>query len=213
MSEAFEERRRKLVKALKIKSPEIKKAFLAVPREHFFPNQAIKLAYSDDAFPIGFGQTISQPSTIQAMLEMLDVKEGQKVLEVGSGSGYVLALLAELVGNTGTVLGIEVEAELEKQAGKRLAALGYKVESKVGDGTLGWEEKSPFDRILVSAGTHRVPEKLLGQLKEGGKIVLPLGGRFSQHLALIQKQGGKLVKTENRCCYVFVPLKAEYSFH
>jgi len=204
---SFEEQRKHLVKSMSLKNEEIEKAFLEVKRENFFPQDYKASSYVDNAFPIGFGQTISQPSTIAIMLEMLDVKEGQKVLEVGSGSGYVAALLSELVGKKGKVFAVELLHELHQTATKILAELGCKnVELSCGDGTLGWGKGEKFDRIIVSAACGKIPKALIEQLNEKGKLLAPVGGRFSQELTLLKKEKGKAFEMAKRCCFVFVPL-------
>ncbi len=194
-----------------LKSSSVKQAFLAVPREKFFPKEMSGYAYSDSAFPIGFGQTISQPSTIAVMLEMLAVPEGSRVLEVGAGSGYVAALLSELVGEKGRVFGIELVHELHQRAVRTLVELGYEnIQLRCSNGTLGWKEEAPFDRVLISAACSSVPEPLVEQLREGGKLVAPVGGSFSQEMVLVEKQKGKAVEKARQCCFVFVPLKGKY---
>ena len=197
MAEDFSSQRKRLVEEMKrgsaVKSESVEKAFLAVKRELFFSEESNHYAYADAAFPIGLGQTISQPSTIAAMLEALDANPGQSVLEIGSGSGYVLALLSELVGGKGSVFAIELLRELHQKAAKTVALLTYRnIFMKCGDGTLGWEEKAPFDRILVSAACEEIPKPLAEQLREGGKIVAPLGNKFTQELVCMQKQKSAL---------------------
>lgn len=210
MNNGFAEQRKNLVSRMRLKNREIKKALLSVQREKFFPEPIRANAYADTAFPIGFGQTISQPSTIAAMLELLSAEKGNKVLEVGAGSGYVAALLSELVGNAGNVFGIELLFELQQKAMKTLSKLGYKnIELKTGDGAQGWKEKAPFDRILISAACPQVPQALIEQLSEGGKLVAPIGGAFSQELVLLQKEKGKVSEKARKCCYMFVPLKGK----
>ncbi len=209
--EAFAEQRKQLVQAMNLHSKSVEKAFLSVKREQFFPAELKQYAYADSAFPIGFGQTISQPSTIAIMLEMLSVKPGDRLLEVGGGSGYVAALLSELVGVKGKVFAIELVCELQQRATKTLTQLGYKkVEMRCGDGTLGWREEAPFDCILISAACRQVPKPLTEQLKEGGKLVAPVGGRFTQEMVLLQKEKGKSVEKDSKCCFVFVPLKGKF---
>lgn len=206
----FKEQRKQLVQGMRLKDKAVESGFLAVERELFFPQEIKRHAYADSAFPIGFGQTISQPSTIAIMLEMLDVKKGSRVLEVGAGSGYVAALLSRLVGSKGRVFGLELVHELHHQAVKLLAELGYEnIFLKCGDGCSGWKEEAEFDRILVSAACSSVPKPLVEQLQEGGKLVAPVGGSFSQEMVLLQKEKGKAVEKRRRCCFVFVPLKGK----
>ncbi len=207
---SFEEKRKTLVQSLPIKEAGIKKAFLSTPRENFFPESLQNLSYEDSAFPICLGQTISQPTTILIMLEMLDPERGQRVLEIGSGSGYVLALLSKIVGEKGHVFGVELLTELEQKAKRRLAEIGCKnVSLKAGNGTQGWKDFAPFDRVLVSAACKNVPRPLIEQLKESGKLVAPLGGCLSQEMVLLEKKNGKAVEREKKCCFVFVPLKGK----
>ncbi len=208
----FEEQRRKLVKSMRLHNKAVEKAFLAVNRQEFFLPAMTHHSYVDSAFPIGFGQTISQPITIAIMLEMLDVRPGNSVLEVGSGSGYVLALLSKLAGEKGKVYGVELLHELEQKAKKKLLELGYKnVFMRCGDGTLGWKEKAKFDRILVSAACKQIPKPLTEQLGEKGKVVAPVGSRLYSEIVLFEKEKGKLVERERKCCFAFVPLKGKFS--
>ncbi len=197
-----------------IKSDSVKNAFLNVKRETFMPSHLQQSAYSDEALPIGFGQTISQPSTIAAMLELLQIQEGNKVLEIGAGSAYVLALLSELTGKKGKVYGIEILPELKQRAEQTLRKCNYKnIKLKVGDGTLGWKEKAPFDRILLSAACPYVPKPLIGQLAENGRIVAPVGDKYTQMMNIIKKIKGHIIKEEFLEGYfAFVPLRGEYGW-
>jgi len=178
-------------------------ALLKVPRHEFVQDALKERAYDDYPLPVGEGQTISQPYMVALMTEALDLGGGERVLEVGTGSGYQTAVLAELVKGVFSVERIEL---LAKQARALLDRLGYAhVLVKVGDGTLGWKEYSPFDRILVTAGSPNVPPSLLEQLKEGGKLVIPLGDTHSQVLTLVEKRNGKEVRN-TLCGCTFVPL-------
>lgn len=212
----FHTQRKQLVEYISpsIKSPEIKKAFLEVHRENFLPEQYKKYSYYDESVQIGFGQTISQPTTIAHMLELLDAKPGMKVLEVGSGSGYVIALLSKLAGAQGKVFGIEFLKELKEQAEQNLKkekVLNF--ELKQGDGAQGWEENSPFDRILISCACPFIPKKLFDQLKEGGKIVAPVGDPNAQTLEILEKAKGRpFKKTYEGGMFVFVPMKGKEGF-
>lgn len=212
-SKDLENKRIQLVHYLKksdaINSALIEKAFLKVKRELFMPSNLIEYAYSDNAFPIGFNQTISQPYTIAVMLGLLNAREGMKVLEVGSGSGYVCALLSEIVGPKGKVYGIELVEGLFEQAKENLKLQGCNnAELFFGDGTKGLSERMPFERILVSAACGFVPEPLIEQLSEGGRIVAPVGDHWSQQLQLAEKTEGKISKSFPLPGYfVFVPLK------
>jgi protein-L-isoaspartate(D-aspartate) O-methyltransferase len=186
-------------------SKPILSAFSKVKREGFVPESLKERAYDDTALPIGKGQTISQPYTIALMLKMLDLKKGQKVLEVGSGCGYALALLSEVLGRKGRALGIEIIPELFK---KSKTNLGRYVNAKTfnRNGNLGLEEEAPFDRILVSARTEKIPNSLVSQLKETGIIVAPIGSSYAQSLIAFRKEMGKLRVIEEIPGFAFVPL-------
>lgn len=187
------------------------KAFRKVEREKFVPDKNKKYAYEDGAQLIAAGQTISQPYIVAVMLEALEIKESDKVLEIGTGSGYAAALLAEIAAEVYTIERIE---ELALTARKVLSNLDYQnVKVKLGDGSLGWEENAPYDSILVSAAAPYVPEKLVEQLATGGKIVLPVGKRnkVQQLKQLTKKFNGKIKEKELE--YVrFVPLIGEDSW-
>jgi len=178
-------------------------ALLKVPRHEFVQGALKERAYEDYPLPIGEGQTISQPYMVAVMTEALDLAGGEKVLEVGTGSGYQTAVLAELVTQVFSVERLEL---LAKQARALLDRLGYAhALVKVGDGTVGWKEYSPFDRILVTAGSPDVPPALFEQLKEGGKLVIPVGDSCSQVLTVIEKRKGKGMR-HHLCGCTFVPL-------
>ena len=192
------------IKNRKIDDSEILEAFKAVPRHEFVPEEYQNLAYADRPLPIGNNQTISQPYIIAAMLVRLDLDDDAKVLEVGSGCGYVLAILSQIVAQ---VYGIERQSALVERSQRRVNQLGYdNVEIKYGDGKLGWAEKSPFDAIIVSAATSEVPEKLLEQLRIGGRIILPLGNSFSQQLVLYHKKADEKFDKKKLEPVRFVPL-------
>ena len=192
-----------------IEDPGVINAFLKVERHKFIPEAMRNSAYADYPVPIGEGQTISQPYIVALMSECLDLSGDEKVLEVGTGSGYQTAILAELAGNVYT---LERFPGLAKRAETILRNLGYSgVKIKVGDGTLGWPEEAPFSRIIVTAAAPEVPPPLLEQLSEGGKMVLPLGETFSQMLTVIEKEEGRIRK-EPICGCVFVPLIGEYGY-
>jgi protein-L-isoaspartate(D-aspartate) O-methyltransferase len=174
-----------------------------VPRHEFIPEIARQNAYQDRPLPIGEGQTISQPYIVAAMLEHLALKVTDRILEVGTGSGYVTALLSLLVAE---VYSVERHAQLAAAAENTLHRLGYRnMHIKVGDGSQGWAEYAPFDAILVSAATAEVPPALFAQLREGGRMMVPIGPSTSQELQLIRKTGGEPeVKILEGCR--FVPL-------
>lgn len=186
--------------------PRVVVAMGKVPRHRFLPRQDQRQGYEDRPVPIGFGQTISQPYIVAYMTEQLQVQPGLKVLEVGTGSGYQAALLAEMGAR---VFSVERIVELAEDARRRLRELGFwKVEIRVGDGAKGWPEEAPFERIVVAACAPRVPETLVQQLAEGGRMVIPLGEAFSQTLTLVERWPDR-VRTEVLCGCVFVPLVEE----
>ncbi|MGB8991853.1 MAG: protein-L-isoaspartate(D-aspartate) O-methyltransferase [Desulfobaccales bacterium] len=187
-----------------ITDPRVLIAMGKVPRHRFVPEALASQAYADHPLPIGSGQTISQPYIVALMTQWAAVKPGDKVLEVGTGSGYQAAVLAEL---TDRVFSIELLPELARQAAARLKNLGYgQVRVRCGDGYLGWPEAAPFDAILVTAAAPRVPPALEQQLKEGGRLVIPLETLFGgQSLIRWRKVQGKLVE-EASLPVRFVPL-------
>ena len=164
--------------------PALRRALLEVPRHLFVPAQLMVAAYQDTPLPIGFDKTLSQPFIGALMLQMLAVGPGQKVLEVGTGLGYQAALVAELGAD---LFSVEIVEEFAEAARLRLAAIDYDVEVRVGDGSRGWAEHAPFDRMLVTAATKEVPSALIDQLAPGGRIVIPLGNEEVQQLTLIDK--------------------------
>lgn len=177
------------------------------PRELFVPENMRDRAYSDSPLPVGEGQTISQPYIVALMTECLELEGSEKVLEIGTGSGYQAALLAELAEKVYTVERIESLAASARQAIERL---GYdNVEFAVGDGSEGWEEHAPYDCIMVTAGAPEAPPALTRQLAEGGRLVVPVGGRGLQDLVVIKKEGGQLKSRKVSGC-VFVPLIGKY---
>lgn len=163
-----------------------------VPRHEFVPEQFKSEAYEDGPLPIGYGQTISQPYIVAFMTEQLDPKPTDRVLEIGTGSGYQAAVLAELVKEVYT---IEIIEPLAKRAEADLKRLGYtNVFVRIGDGYNGWPEAAPFDAIIVTCAPERVPEPLVAQLKDGGRMIIPVGPSWNQELVLLRKQGDKLEK-------------------
>jgi protein-L-isoaspartate(D-aspartate) O-methyltransferase len=179
-------------------------AIRRVPRERFVPAVSQPLAYTDCALPIGSGQTISQPFMVAVMTEALLLEGTERVLEIGTGSGYQAAILAELASQ---VVTIERRPELAAAARDTLASLGYEnVEVVVGDGTLGLVNREPFDRILVTAGAPHVPQALTRQLSDRrGRLVIPVGTPAQQWLTIVVREGGCLTETLREAC-VFVPL-------
>jgi protein-L-isoaspartate(D-aspartate) O-methyltransferase len=164
--------------------PRLREALLEVPRHMFVPPQLAVAAYQDSPLPIGFDKTISQPFIGALMLALLDVQPGQKALEVGTGLGWQAGLLATLGLRT---FSVEIVEEFAEAARLRLAALGRDVDIRVGDGSRGWEEHAPFDRILVTAAAPEPPPALVAQLAPGGRMVIPLGGKDVQELSVIAK--------------------------
>lgn len=213
----FEEEREDLVQNLMrwgyLRSPHLIAAFRRVPRHEFVPEHMRKYAYYDQPLPVGYGQTISAPSMIAIMMESLELRRDQKVLEVGTGSGYNAALLAEVVGRGGRVVSVERIGELADRALENLRKTGYGwVEVVVGDGTCGYEEGAPWDRILVTACAPRIPEPLIRQLAEGGRLGAPVGEHsLMQTWTVVEKKGGKIEVTEHGGCS-FVPLIGKYGW-
>jgi protein-L-isoaspartate(D-aspartate) O-methyltransferase len=181
-------------------------AMSKVPREEFVPADERAAAYTDNPLPIGYDQTISQPYIVAFMTEQLHPKPSDRVLEIGTGSGYQAAILAELVAEVYT---IEIAEPLARNAEATLVRLGYKnVRMKVGDGYKGWPENAPFDAITVTCAPDRVPRPLTDQLKEGGRMIIPVGDRFAQELYLLEKKNGQL-KESAVLPVRFVPMTGE----
>ena len=190
-----------------IKNPKVLDAFYKVERHKFVPRQLLGSAYGDFPLAIGDGQTISQPYIVALMTEYLDLTGKERVLEIGTGSGYQAAILAQLAQQ---VYSIERIANLAQKAKDLLSDLGYSnIEIMVGDGTLGWPKAAPFDRIIITAATRSIPGPLIEQLKEWGKLIAPLGETFSQTLTLAEKENNKL-NLEEICDCIFVPLVGKY---
>ena len=185
--------------------PRVMEIMASVPRHRFVPAEQVPHAYENRPLPIGYGQTISQPYIVALMTDLMAVKPGDKVLEIGTGSGYQAAILGHL---TARVYTVEIVEPLGKQAAERLAALGYKnVEVRVGDGYYGWEAHAPFDAIIVTAAASHVPPHLVRQLKPDGKMVIPVGlPFFIQHLMLVEKGPDGSVTSRQILPVRFVPL-------
>lgn len=179
-------------------------AMRKVERHRLVPMAQVAFAYEDRPLPIGYGQTISQPYMVAYMTEVIRPYSGMKVLEVGTGSGYQAAVLAEIVSEVYT---IEIVEALANNAQNKLTALGYSnIQVKAADGYYGWEEHAPYDAIIVTAATEFIPPPLIEQLKEGGKMVIPVGAPFTvQHLMLVEKQKDGKWKTRNLLPVMFVP--------
>jgi len=204
---AFERERQRMVEeqilGRGISDERVLKAVRKVPRHEFLPEAMRGNAYVDQALPLGEGQTMSQPYMVALMTELLKLGGTERVLEIGTGSGYQAAVLAELCEKVYTVERIKVLAD---KARATLDRLGYRsVALKVYDGTYGWKEMSPFDAIVVTAGAPHVPDALVEQLREGGTMVIPVGDRYGQRLIKMVKTAGGVISEQSVPC-VFVPL-------
>ncbi len=190
-----------------VKNPEVLEAMGKVPRHEFVDPSYRSRAYEDHPLPIGEGQTISQPYVVALMTEALQLKRNDRVLEIGTGSGYQAAILAEIAGE---VYSIEIRKPLAGKAEKTLAVLGYRnVKVKFGDGYFGWDEHAPFDAIIITAAANHIPPQLIRQLKEGGRLIVPLGSTvYFQTLTLVTKRRGEL-DVEQLCPVAFVPMTGE----
>lgn len=186
-----------------VKDPRVLDAFRTVPRHKFLPESSRRLAYDDESIPIGEGQTITPPYDVAFMTEALQLKPGDKVYEVGTGSGYQAAILSRLVKD---VYSVEIHEPLSKRATQVLKDVGYtNVHTRFGDGYVGWPEEAPFDAIIVTCAPQAIPAPLVEQLKEGGRLVIPIGDRFNQVVHLMVKRNGKLTDKELRPT-LFVPM-------
>lgn len=192
------------IEAQGIGDPAVLAAMRSVPRHQFVPERIISSAYADTALPIGEGQTISQPYVVALMTASLKLEKSHRVLEIGTGSGYQAAILAEIVNE---VYSIEIKEKLHQRSGQLLKSLGYhNIFSRHGDGYYGWEEAAPFDAIMITAAVNHIPPPLLKQLKSGGRLILPLGNPFSyQNLTLVTKDGDEY-KTRQITGVLFVPM-------
>ncbi len=207
----FYEQRQKMIetqlKSRGIENEKVLKAFLDVPRHKFVPDHLKEKAYEDRPLPIGEGQTISQPYIVAEMISALAPESKDKVLEVGCGSGYAAAILAQIVNK---VYGLERIKAVAEQAKKNIAFLKYEnIEIELGDGTKGWPEAAPYDGILVSAAAPDIPDSLLKQLKTGGYMCIPVGGKNSQKLLQIKKIDENEIEKKNLGRVRFVPLIGE----
>ena len=208
LAEGWEENRTRMIdvdlKPRGINSPEVLKAMMNVPRHEFVPENIRGLAYADRPLPIGEGQTISQPFVVAWMSQLLVIEKGMKVLEIGTGSGFQAAILAELEART---FSMEIRPNLARDVKIRLKLLGYEVQVRQGDGYYGWKEHAPFDRIIITAAANHVPLPLLDQLKAGGKLILPLGNvRYYQNMTLIEKDSDGEFHTSQHGQVRFVPM-------
>ncbi|MEE8162519.1 MAG: protein-L-isoaspartate(D-aspartate) O-methyltransferase [Anaerolineae bacterium] len=192
-----------------IKDKRVLEAMRQVPRHLFIPEDMRSLAYCDGPLPIGHGQTISQPYIVALMTELLELTGQEKVLEIGTGSGYQAAILSRLARQ---VYSLERHAALAQQAEKVLAQLGYdNVVVRVGNGTLGWPEHSPYEAIIITAAAPEVPQPLPDQLADGGRLVAPVGSQWSQVLVKVRRQSDLLIR-ERLTAVAFVPLVGEYGW-
>jgi protein-L-isoaspartate(D-aspartate) O-methyltransferase len=213
----LEEQRNRLVDNLKrrgyISNPLVEQAMRRVPREEFLPEEIRDEAYIDTPLPIGEGQTISAPHMVAIMVQQLDLSPGMKVLEIGAGSGYHAAVCADVIGPEGHLYTIERIASLATFAENNIRRTGYAdiVTVIFGDGSKGLPEHAPYDRIFVAAGAPDVPEPLTDQLIDGGRLLVPVGGRYMQDLIRVVKKGNRLSR-ENIGGVVFVPLIGEYGY-
>jgi protein-L-isoaspartate(D-aspartate) O-methyltransferase len=186
-----------------IKDPRVLDAFRTVPRHRFLPPENRARAYDDESIPIGEGQTSTPPFEMAYMTEMLGLKPTDKVYEVGTGCGYQASILSRLVKD---VYSIEIHRSLGVKAAQVIKELGYNnIHTRIGDGYEGWPEAAPFDAIIVTCAPTKVPAPLLDQLKEGGRLVIPVGGRFDQVVHLMTKKDGKLIDKQLRPT-LFVPM-------
>jgi len=205
--DVYKEKREKMVKdqieKRGVSDKLVLKAMRNVKRHLFVPEERMAEAYDDSPLPIGYGQTISQPYIVAYMTEVIQPKPEFKVLEIGTGSGYQAAVLAEIVKEVYT---IEIVTELANAATQRLKKLGYiKVKVKQADGYYGWKENGPYDAIVVTAAAEFVPPPLIEQLKENGKIVIPIGSPFMTQTLMLIEKNGKKIKTKNLLPVRFVP--------
>ncbi len=209
-ADEYLDRRQKMV-ALQIRGRGVSdaavlKAMETIPRHRFVPPELQDLAYGDTPLPIGHKQTISQPYIVALMSQLLAVETGRRILEIGTGSGYQAAVLAEM---GALVFSIEIVPELGRRATRTLKALGYEnIRVKIGDGYKGWPEHAPFDAIIVTCAPTRIPAPLKRQLAEGGRMVIPAGEKYNQQLLLLTKQKGK-INQEKIVDVRFVPMVDE----
>ncbi len=205
--------RRKLIEEIRargVEDLEILQLFDRVPRHHFLPEGMWPRAYEDAPIPIGFGQTASQPSLQAHYLELLRPKADEKVLEIGTGCGYLTALLSLMADR---VYSVERVRELSTKARRALDAFGVKnVALMVGDGTIGWKKYAPFDVIVVSAASPSVPPALVDQLADGGRMLIPVGARDVQELVLVQKTGFAVTQETVEGAVTFVPLLGRFAW-
>ncbi len=196
------------IEARGVRNADVLRVLRTTPRHLFVPGDAQPYAYSDRPLPIGFGQTISQPYIVALMTELLESGKGDRVLEIGTGSGYQAAVLAGLVKHVYT---IEIVPELAKLASERLAAMRYRnVTVRGGDGYKGWPEEAPFERIILTAAPREIPKALLGQLSRWGRLVAPVGeSPFTQVLVVVEKTASGKIRRRSVAPVMFVPMVTE----
>ncbi len=193
-----------------LRDPRLLAAMQAVPRHWFVRDEDISWAYADGPLPIGYGQTISQPYIVALMTDLLHLQRDEKVLEVGTGSGYQAAIVAQMAGEVHTV---EIIPQLTEQAGRVISELGYdNVFIHAGDGSLGWQADAPYDGILVAAAAPDVPQPLLNQLAEGGRLVLPVGREYGFQRLETWRRVGATFEHEAGIAVAFVPLRGEHGW-
>lgn len=209
----FEESKNKLIAELRlegIKDGKVLDAFSKIPRHLFVPKEMLNESYLNTALPIGHGQTISQPYTIAVMLEALELKQGDKVLEVGTGSGYNAALISYIISKKGKLFTTEIVPELAEESNKKFSSLGLKnVKVVICDGSLGYDKEKLYDKIIVTAACREIPPRLLTQLKDNGILVAPVGRAYEQEMLRVKKVGKKL-DIKNLGSFIFVPLKGAF---
>jgi len=190
-------------------SPAVRAALLQVPRHRFVPEEQTTYAYQNRPLPIGFGQTISQPLIVATMTELLGAAEGDRVFELGTGSGYQAAVLDTLGAD---VFSVEIVPELGERARQSLSDTGHHdVKTRIGDGYFGWEEEAPFDAIIVTAASDHIPPPLIRQLKPGGRMLIPVGSRYlTQKLVLVTRDDDGAVRTREIMSVFFVPLTGRH---
>ena len=195
-----------------IKDRRVIEAFKKIPREEFIKNKDLDDVYGDYPLPIGEGQTISQPTTVMVMTEALELKESDKVLEIGTGSGYQAAIISNIVGNKGKIISTEIIKDLAEFARNNIEKLKLEnVEILCLDGSKGYDKEAPYDRIIITAACPRIPKAIINQLKENGIIIAPVGNMVEQTMIKGTKKNNKLIE-ENLGQFMFVPLKGRYGY-
>ncbi len=211
----LDEKKKRLIKSLRsqgyVSSERVIEAFLQIPRENFVPDEFKPFSYSDTPLRIGNDQTISAPHMVGMMLEMLELSGGEKILEIGAGSGYHASMAAHAIGEHGHVYTIEYIEELSKIAIANIKSIGLDNRITVinADGSKGLEEHAPYDRIMVACGAPKVPQPLIDQLKDEGIMVIPIGSGYYQDLVRLVKKDGKVTEESKGGC-AFVPMRGEH---